>query len=128
MTPEPTIIANRVRTPDGTILQSFGRHDFKTHVDAVTGETYMVDGGYEYLRRSVNEVRAEEMSVWSDDPHELIREAMHWGSRGPNGDQPLRRIPLKDMTNGHIEACLKTQTTMMPQFRKAMQDELEYRK
>lgn len=125
---EPSIMANRIRTPDGTILQSFNRHDYKVYRDTVSGEEYMVDGGCDYLRRSVNEVRAEDMTVMSTDPHEVIREAMHWGTRGVDGKQPLRYIPLKEMTTDHIEACLETQLRMHPHFRKAMEDELEFRK
>ena len=121
------IIANRIRTPDGTVLQSFNRHDCKTYTDK-NGHTYMVDGGLDYLRRFVvPEARAEEMSVYSDDPHELVREALHWGTRGVNGDQPLKYIALKDMTSDHINAVLNTQLLMHPAFMKAMEDELEFR-
>ena len=41
------IIRNAIQTQDGTVLQSFSGHDYKTHVDA-NGKTYMVDGGLEY--------------------------------------------------------------------------------
>lgn len=126
--PEPALIANRIRTPDGTILQSYNRHDFKSHLDA-NGETYVVDGGLDYLRRSGGHtVRFEDLSVYSDDPHEMIREAMHWGTRGVDGKESLRYIALKDMTTDHIQACLDTQYQMLPHFRIAMQNELSYRK
>ena len=128
MKSEPSIVANRIQTPDGTILQSFNRHDYKTHVDKVTGETYGVDGGCDYLRRIGDFNNYKDLSVYSDDPHEIIREAMHWGTRGVNGDQPLKYIPLKDMTTDHIQACLDTQYSMHPHFRVAMQNELKYRK
>jgi len=124
---EQSIIANRIRTPDGTILQSYNRHDFKAYVDK-NGHTYMVDGGCDYLRRYVvEEAPAEELSVYSDDPHEVVREAMHWGTRGVNGDQPLKYIPLKEMTTDHIQACLDTQPRMHPHFRTAMENELDFR-
>lgn len=122
---EPTILANRIRTPDGTILQSYNRHDFKTYTDK-NGKTYGVDGGCEYLRR-IGTI-GEDISVYSDDPHELIREAMCWGTRGVNGDEPLRYIPLMEMTTEHIEACLETQKFMHPAFRVAMENELAFRK
>ncbi len=121
------LIANRIRTPDGTILQSFNRHDYKTHLDK-NGEVYMVDGGCEYIRRSVNNVPAEELSVYADSPFSIVREAMHWGTRGKDGTQPLTYIPLKDMTTDHIEACLVTQYQMASCFRQAMENELLYRK
>lgn len=124
---ERSIMANRIQTPDGTVLQSFNRHDFKTYVDKVTGETYGVDGGCDYLRRIGSIRECKELSVYSDDSHEVIREAMHWGTRGREGSEPLRYIALKDMTSDHIQACLDTQHRMHPHFRKAMEDELEYR-
>lgn len=124
---EQSIMANRIQTPDGTVLQSFNRHDFKIHVDKVTGETYGVDGGCDYLRRIGSVRECKELSVYSDDSHDVIREAMHWGTRGRGGTEPLRYIALKDMTSDHIQACLDTQPRMHPHFRKAMEDELEYR-
>lgn len=123
---EPSIIANRIRTPDGTILQSYNRHDYKTHIDK-NGEVYMVDGGCDYIRRSVNIIPAEDLTVYSNNPHLVIRETMHWGTRGIDGKQPLRYIPLMEMSTDHIEACLATQTRMHPHFRDAMENELLYR-
>ncbi len=38
------ILCNRIQTPDGTILTSHDRHDFKSYVDK-NGYEYMVDGG-----------------------------------------------------------------------------------
>ena len=124
---EQSIIANRIRTPDGTVLQSFNRHDYKTHVDKVTGEVYGVDGGCDYLRRIGSMKDCEELSVFSTDSHDMVREAMHWGTRGRAGTGPLRYIPLMKMTTDHIEACLDTQSRMHPHFRQAMLKELEYR-
>jgi hypothetical protein len=123
---EPKMLANRIRTPDGTILQSFNRHDYKTHLDK-NGEIYMVDGGLDYIRRTVTKVPAEELSVWEDDPHELIREAMHWGTRGKDGKQPLKYVPVSSLGTEHIEAILETQSHITDAIRKVFIDELKYR-
>lgn len=69
---ERHLIYNAVRTPDGTILESRHVHDYATHLDA-NGDEYMVDGGFDYLRRSVNKVPAEDLSLYSDEKHEVIR-------------------------------------------------------
>lgn len=120
------ILVNKIRTPDGTILQSHFTHDFKTHLDK-NGEEYMVDGGLSYLRRSLNKHQFEELSLFSDDDHKLIRDNFSWGTRGVNGDQPLTRIVLKDMTSEHIDAILETQTHIPKFIRNMFEDELDYR-
>jgi hypothetical protein len=122
------MIRQAIQTPDGTILESRHRHDYVTHVDKVTGEQYMIDGGTEYRRGSINQVPAKDMSVYLEDGIEAVREAVTWGTRGINGDEPLRWIKLRDMTTDHIQACLDTQSRMHPNYREAFEMELEYRK
>jgi hypothetical protein len=120
------ILSNRMRTPDGTVLHSVHRHDYVTHTDA-NGKEYMLDGGWDYVRRSVN---GDEklLTVWSDDDHEVIREGVTWGTYGKDGDQPLKYVAIADMDTGHLQACLDTQkATMRPAMYKVMQDEVEYR-
>jgi len=109
------MLAQRIRTPDGTILQSYNRHDYKTHLDAKTGETYMVDGGLDYCRGIVNKVPAESLCVFVGDDFNHIRSAFCWGTRGLDGRQPLKYVPLKDLNTDHIEAILDTQDHI-PQF------------
>lgn len=124
------IILQRIRTPDGTILTSHHRHDYQTHVDKITGEEYMIDGGRTYSRRSRNKVSAEDMTVYRDDPFELVRTAFYWGTRGKDGKQPLVRLPLCTLSDSHIQNIIDTQrypyisTENLELFKK----ELEYRK
>lgn len=105
----PQILRNAIITPDGTYLRSYHRHDYKEYVDAVTNETYVVDGGNEYIRRSINEVPAENLTVTTDAPFELQRCAFVWGSYGKHGDQPKHYIHLCDLSTDHIYAILRTQ-------------------
>lgn len=120
------LIRNAICTPDGTVLESRNRHDYREHVDA-NGKTYMIDGGLDYVRCSVHEDQ-----VWAgcylEDGHGAVREALTWGTYGKNGDEPYRLVTLSEMSNAHIQACLDTQTRMYPQIRTAMQTELQYRK
>lgn len=121
------IVCNRIRTPDGTILESMHRHDYVTYIDA-NGKEYMVDGGLEYLRRNIHDdAPYQELSVYSDAPHDLISEAFKWGTRGKDGKQPLTYVPLKDLTTDHIEAILETQTHISAHIRKIFLDELDFR-
>ena len=120
------MVYNAIRTPDGTVLESKSRHDYVTYVDA-NGKTYMVDGGLDYQRRSANGDEVD-LSVTLEDGHDKVRKYVRWGTRGPNGDQPLAYVRLMHMDDDHIQAVLETQTRMYPQLRKAMENELEYRK
>lgn len=119
------IVRNAIQTPDGTVIESRHVHDYQTHTDA-NGKTYMVDGGLDYLRRNAHSDQVD-LSVSLDDGHEAVREAVTWGTRGPDGDQPLKFVKLCDMDTDHIEACLETQDRMHPNIRAAMQNELMWR-
>jgi hypothetical protein len=100
------IILNQIKTPDGTILRSMHRHDYVTHTDA-NGLEYMVDGGSEYLRRTVHESAPyEELTIYEDSPYEVIRENFHRGGRGKDGRQPLTWVPMSKMSDSWLKACI----------------------
>jgi hypothetical protein len=121
-----TLLVNAIITPDGTRLESLHRHDYQTHIDA-NGEEYMIDGGLDYVRRSINKQPAIDAFVYSDDKHDVIREQFLWGTYGKNGDQPLQKKPVKSLDTEHIEAILKTQIHLKDHIRKVFEDELNYR-
>ena len=101
------IILNQIKTPDGTILKSMHRHDYVTHTDA-NGLEYMVDGGSEYLRRTVHESAPyEELTIYEDSPYEVIRENFHRGGRGKDGRQPLTWVPIAKMSDAWLKACIE---------------------
>jgi hypothetical protein len=121
------ILCNRIKTPDGTILESMNRHDYVTYIDA-NGKEYMVDGGLDYLRRNVHDdAPYTELSVSSSDEHSVIREVFKWGTYGIDGKQPLKYVILKDMSWDHIDAILKTQTHLRDHIRQVFVNELDYR-
>ena len=127
MLDEARIVSNRIRTPDGTILESMHRHDYVTYLDA-NGKEYMVDGGLDYLRRNVHDdAPYEELSVYDDALHVEIRNVFKWGTRGKDGKQPLTYVPLKDLTTEHIEAILDTQTHIASHIRQIFINELNFR-
>ena len=116
------IVYNAIRTPDGTLLESFHTHDFKTHKDK-NGQVYMVDGGLSYIRRSGS--GHQELCLVESDPIEEIREVFSWGTYGKSGDEPFKRVLLKDMTEEHIKAIISDGTY---QWNALMMRELQYRK
>jgi hypothetical protein len=119
------ILRNSIRTPDGTVLISTNRHDYVTHVDA-NGETYMVDGGLDYQRGSLNKEKPEYLHLTSDSPHELLRTEVTWGTRGPDGTQELTYVPIANMSSNHLQAVLDN-CNVYPQIAKVMQDEINRR-
>jgi hypothetical protein len=99
------LIRNAIRTPDGTILISRFRHNYKEYQDTITGKVYLVDGGLSYCRRSDNGDEVD-MCLYDDQPHEIQREVLKWGSYGKDGKQPITYIPVSEMDTAHIEAVI----------------------
>jgi hypothetical protein len=126
-----TIICNAIMTPDGTYLRSYHRHDYKEHLDKLTGEVFIVDGGTDYLRRSVNTTPATFMDVYLSDPFETIRRNFVWKSYGKNGEHSPQGIYiyLCKMDTDHIHAILETQHHIKGTYvEDLMKQELAYRK
>jgi len=99
------LIRNAIQTPDGTILESKHRHDYRSYTDA-NGKTYMIDGGLEYLRSTVHADQIS-LALYDDEPHEVQAQHLTWGTYGIRGDQPRRDIPIAEMETSHIEAVLR---------------------
>ena len=117
------LIRNAIQTPDGTILESFSRHDYKDYTDA-NGKTYMVDGGLDYVRRSAHGDEID-LCLHDDSPHEVQRSILKWGTRGINQDQPLKFVTIAEMDTAHIEAVIKFNVS--PAHKACMLEELQRR-
>lgn len=126
---EKQLIYNAIKTPDGTILVSYHRHDYKTHLDT-NGEEYMIDGGLDYIRTSVNKEPAESLALYDDEPFEKIREVVCRGGRGKNMDEPLKYTPLKDINNEWLQAIIDYEEHYRPnnKYLPIYYKELNYRK
>lgn len=124
--PKVNIIANRWMTPDGTMLCSKNRWDYVEHTDA-NGNYYAVDGGNAYIKLVGDFNSLENYCVYDTDSISAIREAFEWGSYGKNGDEELHHILLKDLTEEHICAILRTQTKLPDWQKDVFNRELEYR-
>jgi len=137
------LILNRIKTPDGTILTSYHTHDFVMHTDK-NGQQYGVDGGLSYSRRIGNTNECEDLSVWvnedglifdinknllsKEESYEIIRESIHWGSRGKDGRQPLKQVKLSEMTDEHLNALLHIYKGPINEYYKeCFIQEVEYR-
>ena len=124
------ILCNRIQTPDGTILTSHNRHDFKTHVDN-NGLEYMVDGGDDYLRRNiVQEAPYKELSVYDDDSYVEIRKVLCRGGRGKDGTEELKYVTLDTMSNDWVDNVITYEEEYRPnnKYLKYYKKEVDYRK
>mgnify|MGYP003324997214 CR=1 FL=1 len=121
------LVSNKIMTPDGTIIQSFHVHDYVVHNDK-NGKQYMVDGGLEYLRRTVHsDAPYTELSLYIEDHFEDIRKEFHWGTRGKDGKQPLTWKALMHLDTDHIKNILETQTNIKQWVCDLFEQELQFR-
>jgi len=122
------ILRNAIQTPDKTILRSYSRWDYVSHLDIVSGETYSTDGGTEYIRRSVNTIPYVDLTVTTAEAFEMQREAFVWGTYGKDGRSAKTWVVLKDMSDDHIWACLETQISIQGTYvRELFENEIYYR-
>jgi len=122
------ILYNAMRTPDGHILHSRDRHDYLVYTDA-NGEVYINDGGTDYLHRSLNKIPATDLTVYSNDPHEKIRQFMYWGTLGKEAqNHDYVWVLLMNLSDPHINAIIKTQTQISKWRIQIFKDELMWRK
>jgi hypothetical protein len=119
------MIQNGIRTPDGTELFSRHRHDYIEYTDK-NGKTYIIDGGLDYCRTTVHDDQVS-LILYDDEPHEVQREVVVWGTYGISGREPLRYVPVKDMETTHIERVLNI-CSPCAVIRECMKLELEMRK
>ena len=120
------LVLNRIRTPDGTVLTSKNQHDFRSHRDTITGELYFTDGGSSYIRRSINIKPYEDLSLYSDDPFEILRENITWSSRGKNGNEPLHYKSVSNMSTNHINAIF-SQYRLADYLKELFEKEISFR-
>jgi hypothetical protein len=123
------LLVNSIKTPDGTILVSRHVHDFVCHEDSITNTRYCLDGGTEY-RRLITSGEYVDLSVYSDDTFEKIRESLERGSSGKNYDLDFAWIKLKDMSDEWLGELIPWLEANQPnnKYKKYYLQEIEYRK
>jgi hypothetical protein len=122
------LIQNKWQTPDGTILISKYIYDYVEYTDK-NGEYYMIDGGNDYIRKTVNKEEMKDLCIYSDGSFETDRFLL-WGR---NYDKNMKRLPeiqfapIKDLDTDHIWAILLTLPNMNKEYRKVMEEEIIFR-
>lgn len=106
------LIANRIKLPNGVVLHSKHRHDYVSA--ECDGKHYSVDGGNDYQRYDSDVQDFEDASVYSDSHFDEIREVLYRGGRGVNGDEPLKYVLLKDMSDDWVKAVVEYEEENRP--------------
>jgi len=102
------LVANKWRTPDGTLLWSKYTHDFVAHNDK-NGDYYFVDGGNDYIRMSSNKEPMVSECVYSDDSFELVRKCVFRGTFAMDRKKGFKRrawMPISNMSDAHLCNCI----------------------
>lgn len=126
---EKILLHNSIKTPDGTILVSKHVHDYVSHIEKITGATFAIDGGQSY-QRIISGGKFENLSVYVGDPHEKVREVVERGGRGIDGDEPLKYVVLKDISDNWLQAIITYEEKYRPKnmYLPIYREEQVYRK
>lgn len=112
MIEQSSIILNRIQCNHCfDVITSHHRHDFVTCSCGVIS----CDGGRAYLKRGYSAASSDgslpytELSITSTAPFEELREALYRGSRGKNGDELLKWVPLCNTSDSYLANLLAYQ-------------------
>ena len=86
-------------------IQSNSVHDYQLCNCKIEQKQCMVDGGRDYIRTSISKNQIE-FHVYDNMSISEMAEKLLWGTRGINGDQPLKWKLLMDCHTGHLQAIL----------------------
>lgn len=109
-------------------LVSTHRHDYKT---CKCDNKTMVDGGLCYTRYGGKDMSlVQHNHLYTDEPHEKIREVFGRGTYGINGDEDFRYVLLKDIEVDWLKNIIKYEKNLRPNnpFLKIYKNELKWRK
>lgn len=86
-------------------IVSYHRHDYKT---CSCPNKATVDGGTDYLRYgAVDMNKIKLLTIYDNDPFEIVRKYACRGGRGINGKEELKYVPLCDMNDEWLDAVVK---------------------
>ena len=129
----PTILANWIMCPDGTMIPSFHRHDYRAHTsvdsyydkDRTLNTMHSVnDGGSDYIRRAGVYT---DMTVYDTDPFDVIRRFVCRCDK--NDSKGIIWTPLFRMSESWIKSVLQynKDNNIKSKYDEWFQRELDYR-
>lgn len=108
-----TILQNAVYVPEERRYYKSGNtHDFVS-LKLKGGKEFFIDGGTSYFRAGghltelYNSGRVIKFHLTSDDSFtQAIVPKLLWGTRGKDGKQPLKFLPMNSFESDHLQAIL----------------------
>lgn len=97
------IIANMARCKlcKDEIWSKYGRD----YVQCSCGAIYIDGGVSDYGWRGGGDYN-ENISVYSDEPYHKLRHYILRGTKGEDGNEPLKYVTLAQMSDGHLKSAL----------------------
>lgn len=111
-------------------LKSSYRHDYRTF-EYLPGHEAMVDGGPDYIRRSVTPPEHAHLAVdwdlYSDSPHEEVLHKLLWGSLPLDKTLPQVHTyrPIRLLAKSHLKAIWENCPNAAPLHREVVRHWLD---
>jgi ribosomal protein S27E len=121
---EEQIVYNAVKCLEcNETIVSYHQHDYVT---CNCDNQASVDGGLSYLRYGAKDLsKITKITYTVNDPFDLIREFMSWGTYGKDGKAKLTYVKIKDMSDDHIRKVLVHRASEW--VKDILRQELDYR-
>lgn len=120
------LLLSRIQTPDGTIICSRNMNDLGEHTDK-NGRYYGLEGGLAYQKVRYDKKDYSDVSIYSTDDFNIIRENIVWDTYGVDGNDELKQVKIKDLELEHIQNILIL-PFLSAVFEDILLSEIEFRK
>lgn len=108
----------------GEKLESRHRHDYQK---CTCPNEAMVDGGHDYARYgAVDMTKIVKITYTMTDPHSTIRRHVKWGTRGKDGTEEIKLVPLQELSDDHLAKLIQYDPAT-PYYKTLFEREIAYR-
>lgn len=106
------LVYSALVTPDGTLLESLHRLDYREHFDK-NKKKYYLNGGLDFAIAS-NWGDEKFIRVYADEDYERVRQYAFRICRGEDGNRgPFVRVILAKLTDIHLESVIRHLTDVL---------------
>lgn len=123
------VFSVEMETPDGWKGEGIVGYDVLEHKDSVTGHTYTAQSsGCEFNWATNPDNKATiKFNCMCPYDHEFNREHARWGTRGKSGEEQLKILKVKEISNNHLKNIITHLAATTERFAFIIKAELEYR-